>query len=587
MKKKTPAKKLPLFDPDSISTEIHQALERDYAKAQHAYCLNDDITLYAFNRQVNEFRKKYVTKDLDVDRLSREAIERFRSTNSHMLDYNIKLIYELSAIPDRRIQRDTPRMEKIHKRARALMHSVLGPFDRDEWFTSCRNSSGSSIGVPFSDTSIEKKFTLPMSVTEDVVPLFDEYLSDDFQLSDAIAKNNSKNPVMDRYKIVRGSRATTVEKSVDKRRFISVEPTCNMFLQQGLMHMMYRRMKTFGLDVESLPDIHKESAKISSITGCKATIDWSNASDCVSIELLRWLLPPAWFDVVDQVRSKYSSTTEGEVELQMISTMGNAVTFPLETLVFWTYAHAIRVTDTQSTLSLYPEYSELVECSVFGDDCIVPTSIAPAFIQVLTSVGFMINDEKSYYGTEQFRESCGGDYLSGYDVRPYCIRSPRSTSRSAIEPWLYTVTNALVKKYMTYFGELSYVYDKELFRTLFSLFRRYQVTIKLVPSYFPDDAGLKLSYDILRFHRHYPMKLSRIKCNMHGTYAFNYCRFVYRTKAKKCSDLSVWDWLKFPVLFQNTLRKPTHDYSVRRIGGYVVAKGISCQWYVPDVSSAS
>jgi hypothetical protein len=350
------------------------------------------------------------------------------------------------------------------------------------------------------------------------------------------------------------------------------------------MTMMYGRLAKVGLDVTSLPALHKELARVGSITGNLATIDFTSASDCVSIELLRWILPPKWFRVIESVRSPSASFYGEHKELHMISTMGNATTFPLETLVFWTYAHAVLLSLRPGN-SLFPEWEDLNCVSVFGDDCIVPTPAAVPFMDCMESIGFVVNKEKSFYGAERFRESCGGDYLAGYDVRPFNLRAPHSRKMSALEPWLYIIFNGLITRYTMYFGSLTYVYDKELWRLLFSYFTKYKISIKLVPSYFPDDAGLKVSHDIQRFLNHYTFHLDRIDKSEHGTYMFRYCRFQYRQKIEKYAAIELASWLKRPTVTTPfcPAEEPDSFTPLRRIGGYVVAKGLSCHWHVPRV----
>ncbi len=572
-------KRQTLFDPDKIATAIHQALGRDLSKAQHVYALDSSLTLYAFNRQVNELLKKFIPSDLDTTPLESATYDKFFAVNRHMADVNERL---KSSLPHdiRQIQKSMPNDEKIHLRARALMHWVLGSFSVDEWFLECKHSGGSSLGVSYRDTSPEKKFTFPMTATKQAVRYFNHYTTYNAKLWQAVDLFNSQNPLEGPYSIEESSRATTVDKTSSIKRLICVEPTCNMYLQQGLMQMMYKRMKKVGLDVETLPEKHKTIARESSITGKYATIDWSSASDCGSRELYRWLLPPVWFDVADKIRCTSAMFNGEKVHLNMFSTMGNAVTFPLETLTFWTYAHAVRLTKNPNTNSLFPEWEELGECSVFGDDCIVPSTMAPDFIRTMEEVGFIINDEKSFYKTEQFRESCGGDYLVGYDVRPFHLKAPHTTAKSALEPWLYIIANALLKKYISYFGRTSYVYDKELFRLLFRLFRENKINIKLVPSYYPDDAGLKLSFDIQRFERHYRMKLSPIAVSKHGTCQFQYCSFRYWEQRHWDDRLRLEMWLQSPI---QSKRRTPHVSNIRSRGGYVVAKGVSCHWHVPVV----
>jgi hypothetical protein len=479
--------------------------------------------------------------------------------------------------------------ERIHRRARALVRWVLGSFSVEELFENTQHSSGSSLGVSFNDTSIEAKSKLPITVTSRAKPWLTEYLLWDKELTHAIAIGNDiTSKPTEWYKVVPGSRATTVDKTTEIRRFINVEATGNMFLQQGLMSMIVNRLKPFGLKLDCLPTEHRNRARWSSITAQEATIDWSSASDCNSIELLRFLLSDEWFDIVWDLRSDQAEIYGKAVPLHMISTMGNAVTFPLETLVFWAYAHAVRLSLTDP-YALFPKWEDIKACSVFGDDCIVPSYMAKKYIAFMEGLGFIINDEKSFYGQEQFRESCGGDYLAGYDNRPFHLKAPTTTSRSALEPWLYIIGNSLICKYISYFGELSYMYDKELFRCLFGLFRRYKLRIKLVPSYFPDDAGLKIGFDLQRFYKHYDIELDAIDKSQHGTYSFRYCRFRYWKRSDRWPALRYAFWLKKPGCDPDKPLGPI-DVAVRpdrKRGGYVVAKGISCHWQLPAISRAS
>lgn len=41
---------------------------------------------------------------------------------------------------------------------------------------------------------------------------------------------------------------------------------------------------------------------------------------------------------------------------------------------------------------------------------------------MLQFTGFKLNEEKSFFGDEPFRESCGGDYFAGKPVRPFYLK---------------------------------------------------------------------------------------------------------------------------------------------------------------------
>jgi hypothetical protein len=580
MKKQSRKGKRKLFHPDAIATEIHQALFRDFREAQHEYCLNDDTVLYALNRQVNELQKKYLATDYDKKAAEERTYQKFLDVNSHIGAVNAELTEYFDQLKPTRINQHTLPVDSIFIRARALAHFVLGPTCcLEDVFCRAKHSSGSSVGVPYKDTSLERKWRLPVTVTERVKPLMSDYLDWDESLTIAVDKRRGT-PSWGYLSVVEGSRATTVDKNNEIRRFCCPEPTGNMYLQQGLMQLMFERFASVGLNLPDLPDEHKERARLASLSGNEATIDWSSASDCVSTEILRWLLPAQWYRMVMDLRCDVTCINNTQVvELNMVSTMGNATTFPLETLVFWTLGHAVRLY-LDGSRSLFPEWDELKTVSVFGDDCIVPSYCASLFVEACESVGFIINKEKSFVDpTFRFRESCGGDYLAGYDVRPFYLKAPTSTSLSALEPWLYIIGNSLLQKYISYFGPLSYIYHS-FWSTYFEVFRRFKLKLKLVPSYFPDDAGFKGGFDLQRFQRLYDVNYDVVSRSEQGTYQFRYCRFVYWQNTGWNDELRLATWLKDQG-FMPPWRKPLHQSPLRKRGGYVVGKAISAHWTLP------
>jgi len=558
------SKKQKLFKPDLILTRIRSALLEDLGSLTLVYRQPSAHLEVAAIRQMSEFDEKFISSDLDVKAMEHDAFVSFRKVNTHMAQFNRP--YDVPA----RLHSKLDDFTKDLMRMRALMHFVLGEVSLEELYHECKHSSGATVGTNYSDTSPERKSTFPMSATSRAVPLFDDYLRYDPQLAEALVEFN-KGRIAPMYDIVSGSIATTVEKNNRKRRFISKEPTVNMFLQQGLMQLMYLRMAVVGLNVESLPDQHKQRARMASITRAESTVDWTSASDCDGIELLRFLLPSKWFDLVWSLRSDFTSINGEQVKLNMISTMGNAVTFPLETLVFWTAGHAVRLRRLGGN-SLFPEWEDLKRVSVFGDDCIVCTEDSHQFIELCEKLGFIVNRGKTFIGDIPFRESCGGDYLAGYDVRPYNVRPPHNSRHSSLEPWLYIIMNRLIKKYISYFGAVSYIYNRKLFTVMEELFREYGLKLKIVPHDFPDDAGLRLEGDHVRFLLCYRFNYDSIALGSHGTYLFRYLTFKYGKKRPRDDHIRYSMWLKKPTM---SVRRPLKHTPIRRKGGYMVAKGLS------------
>jgi hypothetical protein len=147
-----------------------------------------------------------------------------------------------------------------------------------------------------------------------------------------------------------------------------------------------------------------------------ATIDLASASDTVSIGIVKSLVSDSWFELLSSLRSVYTRipNVEQPIRNEKFSAMGNGYTFELETLVFFAL--------TRSFFEYY-DYSsvDLDSISVYGDDIICPSGHSDEYQQFLTFCGFQINSSKSF-SSGPFRESCGKDYIYGYDVRPFFIK---------------------------------------------------------------------------------------------------------------------------------------------------------------------
>jgi hypothetical protein len=585
-----------LFNPDDIVAEIHQACKLDFAGETLAY-LNRDTgarypsELFAVN-QIDACVKKYQRSDTDSDTLEDKAFAKFEKVNGYLRRVCKKRIFPYGEKKD---SFRLPVRHRVHLKARALMHWVLRDLSEEEWFRACKFGPGSTVGVGYSDTSMEAKTAKPMTVTAGASLYLQRYLEWDFQFRSALHDRVGSDEV---YRLVLGSRATTVDKTSEQRRMVCPEPTGNSFLQQGLMDVLFSRLRDVGLDIERLPEIHKELARLASILGHVSTVDWRSASDSQGIELFRWLTPPTWFTVLSALRSPFMEVKKVPLHLECFHTSGNACTFPMETLVLWVYAHAC-ASVAAGEHSLYPDWERRKNSiSVFGDDCIIPTNITSMFIDVLEGVGMEVNEDKTFVGDDTFRESCGGDYLRGYSVRPFSITAPSNTKRSGLESWLYILVNGFQKKYIHYFGPLTWVYDKAVFYVLARLFKEHNIHPKVVPPDFPEDSGIQ-DLDGLRFLSVYGLTADSIHVDVHGTYTFRFLRFVYDTRLDVDPQLRTWDFLArksdrpysaHPLDLRSCLSigskrrtcvvatRDTPKRWVRRKGGYVVAKTLSSHW---------
>jgi hypothetical protein len=213
---------------------------------------------------------------------------------------------------------------------------------------------------------------------------------------------------------VSGNRFTTVPKDSSKYRGIAVEPSINLFYQLGLGRELKRRLLQSGIDLKEGQAIHKRVACESSLDGRFATLDLSNASDTISKNLVKLLLPDEWFELLDALRSPTTKVAGKTVRLEKFSSMGNGFTFELETLIFLGICAA-----AMEGCGLTPVPGGNV--FVYGDDIIIPTECSSVVISALRFFGMTLNEGKSFVDGP-FRESCGGDYFKGVDVRPFFLK---------------------------------------------------------------------------------------------------------------------------------------------------------------------
>lgn len=214
-----------------------------------------------------------------------------------------------------------------------------------------------------------------------------------------------------------------VPKTLKTPRVIAIEPTAMQYAQQSLLAAfvkevegspLLRRLLSF---LDQTPN--QRFAKEGSITGELATLDLSEASDRVSNVLVKRMLKqyPHLAGAVAASRSTSAKLPSGEIinDLRKFASMGSALCFPIESLIFI----AILVTAVMSAQGTTNPRGTIKSLDgrarTFGDDIICPAVYAPAVIDHLEAFGLKVNHSKSFW-TGKFRESCGKDYFDGHDV---------------------------------------------------------------------------------------------------------------------------------------------------------------------------
>jgi hypothetical protein len=228
-----------------------------------------------------------------------------------------------------------------------------------------------------------------------------------------------------------------VPKTNEESRVIAVEPLLNMYYQQGLCSVMTDRLRSFShIDLPNQQAINRELSRRGSTSGGLATIDLSSASDTISLSMVKWLFPRTFSNVLEKLRSPRLRLPNGEfVTLHMISTMGNAFTFPLQTLIFSSVVRSVyRVLDIPCLApkaDLPGVFSWLGNYGVNGDDIVCHSAQYNLVVRILSLLGFTVNESKSF-SEGLFRESCGADWYDGCPVRGFYLKD----QGSAIAPYV-------------------------------------------------------------------------------------------------------------------------------------------------------
>lgn len=234
-------------------------------------------------------------------------------------------------------------------------------------------------------------------------------------------------------RIVDGSKLSFVPKNDRISRSICTEPVLNMFYQLGCGAILERRLRSrFGIDLSTQPDVNRVLAAHGSKGAPWSTIDLESASDTIALRMCEYLLPKEVISYFRIMRSAVTSHKGSTYSLDMISTMGNGFTFPLQTIIFAAVVEACY-------LSLHIPLlkgSYAVNFGVFGDDIVIHRDAWPRVLRVLALLGFSVNGAKSFV-EGPFRESCGRDYYNGHNIRgvyPRRLREPQD---------FYALVNAL------------------------------------------------------------------------------------------------------------------------------------------------
>ncbi len=242
-------------------------------------------------------------------------------------------------------------------------------------------------------------------------------------------------------------KVTLVPKTLKTPRIIAIEPTAMQYAQQALLH-------AFDSEIEGNPYLrnflssrsqvpNQRFARQGSLYSDLATLDLSEASDRVSNALVLRMLKnhPHLRGAVQACRTTTAELpiVGGVMPLRKFASMGSALCFPFESMLFTVLIH-LGVMSAQGSTNPRSAITTLRgRARTFGDDIICPVEYAQSVTDTLEAYALKVNHSKSFW-TGKFRESCGKDYYSGFDVSYVKLRAMFPRNRSDVDGLVSTVS---------------------------------------------------------------------------------------------------------------------------------------------------
>ena len=234
-------------------------------------------------------------------------------------------------------------------------------------------------------------------------------------------------------------RVISVPKTMKTPRIIAVEPTAMQYAQQALLEAILDAIEGDSFLNRMLGFSDQEPnqlmAEMGSQFGSLATLDLSEASDRVSNQLVLEMTKdfPSLQGAVQACRStKADVPGYGVFPLSKFASMGSALCFPFEAMVFLT---CVSLGIEQALSTRFTSRRHLMQAlggvRIYGDDIVVPTDTVFSVVDSLEHFGARVGASKSFW-IGKFRESCGKEYYDGYDVSIVKVRRLLPTTRKHV-----------------------------------------------------------------------------------------------------------------------------------------------------------
>lgn len=395
--------------------------------------VDQDVILPTLDWDSDDFTSSHA-RDLSLcDRRPREAslplFDRIEHESVVSLDHSCGVLYDIQRVAD-------------------IVSTELG------WFDPTEVSYKHGPGAVADQGRYENKYLFPSwpAKLDRAFPVADVGFANFNLWIDAISKPDVAYGLSDHEP---PSVLIAVPKTQKTPRLIAKESIAHQWCQQGILDFLTKKSKLTSISPAVSFETQENNRRLAleaSRDGSLATIDLSSASDRVSCWLVERLFRRnlLLLDALQASRTRWIVNNIDKKspkfhKLRKFSTMGSAVTFPIQTYIYAIICAGVMLNERK--IPVTPDNVKKVcrEVQVFGDDIIVPTDTSGAVIAALEYLGFKVNPTKTFR-TGMFRESCGVDAFMGHDVTPaYLTQLPQQARPESLIAWVEICKNFSMK----------------------------------------------------------------------------------------------------------------------------------------------
>ena len=182
-------------------------------------------------------------------------------------------------------------------------------------------------------------------------------------------------------------RITLVPKTMKTPRIIAIEPSHVMYMQQGLMNYVTKNIESHRLTRGSIrfrdQSANRDSARCASLNRKRATLDLSDASDRVHNALVNNVFKNSpILDYLQACRSSHAILPDDKTPLKLrkFASMGSAMCFPVEAMVFYTVIQVALhylsgITPTHASIARYSRDIEIYGMTLLSPHIVRESSV--------------------------------------------------------------------------------------------------------------------------------------------------------------------------------------------------------------------